>query len=510
MTDSHPQPRNVLSRSDIDPDGEAVWTASGSLTWSELEERSRRFAQGLRSEGLEAGGTWAVLSRNRIEWAEMSIGNGRAGTRYVPLNWHLTAHELAELLVDSGARLVIAAPDLVAAAEKAAAEAGVSRLIVLGDEYEQWLADQSDEPTADGPLGAPLQYTGGTTGRSKGVMRSDQGGLASELGDRYSAWGELVGMPENDHAMLCTPAYHALGGALLRTALARGNDVAILDRWDPEETLSVIESRRVSSTCMVPTQFVRLLKLDPEIRSRFDLSSLRWVLHSAAPCPVWVKREMIEWFGPVIVELYGSSEGTGPVIATSEEWLERPGTVGRATKALELSILDDDENDLPPGEIGTIYVRRRDGAPVYLGDEAKTASMMLADGRFTVGDVGWLDDDGYLFLADRRVDLIISGGTNVYPAEIEAVLVQHPSVADVAVFGIPHAEWGQEIKAVVESAVGDDLDLTDLLDFAREQLAPFKLPRSIDVVDALPREASGKLKKHLLRDPYWDAAEPSS
>ena len=253
---------------------------------------------------------------------------------------------------------------------------------------------------------------------------------------------------------------------------------------------------------MVPTQFVRLLKLDEAVRTRHDLSSLQWVLHTAAPCPPWAKQAMIDWFGPVITELYGSSEGTGPVICTSQEWLDRPGTVGRSD-FLELSIVDDDGKTLGAGEIGTIYVKRPDGAPEYHGDPEKSAAMRLPDGRFTFGDVGYLDEDGYLFLADRRVDLILSGGTNIYPAEIEGVLSQHPDLNDVAVFGIPNADWGQEIKAVVEPVPGSGVDVESVLAFAAEHLAKFKIPRSVDIVDALPREASGKLKKRILRDPYW-------
>ncbi len=503
------QPIHALPATAVSPDAEALWTEDRSLTWAGLEERSRRFAQGLRELGVNEGQTWAVLARNRFEWAEMSIGNGRAGSRYVPLNWHLTAPEITELLEDSQSKLLIVAPDLVEAGSQAAAAAGIDQVIVLGDEYETWLAKQSDEPLSDCSLGAPLQYTGGTTGRSKGVTRSDQSGSAGRLAEGYAKWGSLTGMPENQQMMLCTPAYHALGGAVLRTALARGCPVVMLDRWDPEQTLAVIDQRKVTGTAMVPTQFIRLLKLDAETRAEHDVSSLAWVLHSAAPCPAWVKREMIDWFGPAIVELYGSSEGVGPVIATSQEWLERPGTVGRAMAVLELSILDDDGNDLPPGEVGTIYAKRTDGTPEYHGDSEKTAAMVRSDQRFTVGDVGYLDDDGYLFLADRRVDLIIVGGSNIYPAEIEAALSQHPAVADVAVFGIPHEDLGQEIKAVVEPVAGVQIDVGELLEFARQHLASFKLPRSIDIVDSLPREASGKLKKHKLREPYWEAHEAS-
>ncbi len=501
------QPFEVLPATKSRPDEEAVRCGDESLTWRQLEERTRRFARGLVAEGVGANGAWAILAENRFEWAEASLGNGRAGSRYVPLNWHLNATELTELLVDSESTMLLVSPSLEANGRAAAVTAGIDRVLVFGPDYEAWLAAQPDEPLPDGPLGAPLQYTGGTTGRSKGVTRSDQAGTASTMTEVYRRWGQLTGMPEDSNMLLCTPAYHALGGALLRVALVRGNRVDIVDRWDGVSILRTIEERRIAGTAMVPTQFIRLLKLDEGERQQFDVSSLRWVLHTAAPCPVWTKKAMIDWFGPVIVELYGSSEGVGPVIATSLEWLERPGTVGKATVALELSILDDDGNDLPPGEVGTIYVRRFDGVPAYYGDPEKTANMVRADGRFTVGDVGWLDDEGYLFLADRRVDLIISGGTNIYPAEIEAALSQHPDVVDVAVFGIPDPDWGQQIKAVVEPARKVDLDVESLMAFARDRLAPFKVPRSIDVVDSLPREASGKLKKHLLRAPYWAAVD---
>lgn len=494
---------HVLGATDQRADSMAVRFEGRSLTWSELERRSRSFANGLRAEGVQPGDAWAILSRNCLEWAEASIGNGRAGSWNVPLNWHLTVPELTELLVDSGAKLLMVAADLEGAGRSAATRAGIDRIIVFGNDYETWLESHSDAAPAEGPVGLPLQYTGGTTGRSKGVVRAQSPTNASNLMAPFSAWGQLIQAPRDGRALLHTPAYHALGGAFLRTALALGNSVEITDRWDPIEMLELIERERITSTVMVPTQFIRLLKLSDSVRSQYDVSSIEWVLHTAAPCPAWAKRGMIDWFGPVIVELYGASEGVGPVIATSDDWLSRPGTVGRATSALELSILDDDGNDLPPGEIGTIYAARPEGPPRYHDDPEKTARMVRPDGRFTVGDVGWLDEDGFLFLADRRVDLIISGGTNIYPAEIEAVLSQHPDVADVAVFGVPHPEWGQEVKAVVEPVAGVDLDVDDLLGFGRARLGKFKLPRSVDVVDALPREASGKLKKRVLREPYW-------
>ena len=310
-------------------------------------------------------------------------------------------------------------------------------------------------------------------------------------------------MPETGTTLATTPLYHALGMAAMAASLSMGVPVVIEPRFSPEGTLAAIERHRITSAAMVPTQFVRMLKLDAEVRDRYDVSSMRWILHTAAPCPEWAKRAMIDWFGPVVYEMYGASEGAGPAICDSHEWLARPGTVGRASSRVEYSIVDEDGNDLPAGEIGTIYCRRAEGAPEYHGDPAKTDSIRLPDGRFTVGDIGWLDEEGYLYLADRRVDLIITGGSNVYPAEIEAVLVEHRDVGDAAVFGIPDPEWGQQIKAVVEPAGDAPVDVDDLRSFVASRLASFKVPASIDVVDALPREAHGKLKKRVLREPYW-------
>ena len=494
------QPERLLSPTD--PTEVAVTGPNRSLTWDEVELRSRRLARALVGAGLGSGDVWGVLSRNRAEWAEFVLGNSRAGTRVVPLNWHLTAVEIAALLDDSGCRLVVVEPELRRLVDTAIAVArGDVSVVDLGAPYEEWIDAAGDELLDQRPAGSPLMFTGGTTGKSKGVTRSDMAGPVGSTIAAMAGWGTLVRMPEHGTTLVTTPLYHALGNAVLIASLAKGVPVVVAPRFDPLETLELIERHCVTATPMVPTQFVRLLKLDEADRSRFDLSSLEWILHTAAPCPSWAKLAMIEWLGPVIYEMYGSSEGTGPAICDSDEWLAHPGTVGRASARIEYSIVDDDGNDLPPGEIGTIYCRRPDGPPEYHADPDKTASIRLPDGRFTVGDLGWLDDDGYLYLADRRVDLILVAGSNVYPAEIEAVLSEHPSVADVAVFGIPDAEWGEQVKAVVEPA--GDVDLDELRAFAAERLAPYKLPASYDLVDRLPREAHGKLKKRVLRDPYW-------
>lgn len=499
------QPEQLLAPTALDPHGEAICFPERSLTWLELETRARQLANQLRGAGLAPGDTFAVLAPNRAEWAELVMANARAGTKYVPLNWHCTVPELIDLLDDSGARVIVTDPQFADAASAAADACGGIRIIVLGAEYEQWLAEGSADILPEGPLGTALQYTGGTTGPSRGVIRPDATGVAGDFRRVHAAWPNLSGMPVEGRAMLVTPAYHALGGAILRSALARGLPLTIVPRWDEVEVLRTIESRRITVTAMVPTQFLRLLKVDPEVRDRIDVSSLAWVLHTAAPCPVWVKEAMIDWFGPVIVELYGSSEGAGPFICTSEEWLGRPGTVGRPVGALEVSIVGEDGSDLPTGEVGMVYVKRGDGVPEYHGDPEKSAAMRLADGRFTVGDLGWVDEDGFLFLADRRVDLIITGGSNVYPAEIEAVISRHERVADVAVFGVPHPEWGQQVMAVVEPVAGSTVDPDEVTELCREHLASFKVPRVIDIVEALPREASGKLKKRALREQYLAA-----
>ncbi len=505
------QPVNLLPVSAEQPDAEAVWTRSGTLTWAQLEERSRRFANALRSNGIEPEDRWALLSQNSLETAEMALGSLRAGTRSVFLNWHLTEVELADLLNDAQARLLIVSTELEPLGRRLADAVGITQVKVVGstspaDSYEDWLMAHSDGVLPDIQMGSPLLYTGGTTGKSKGVTRSDSAIPVSAWAARTAPVARLHHRPSPGRTLITTPLYHALGLLVgLMGGIVNGHSISIVTKFDPEETLALIEQRRITGLPMVPTQFVKLLKLPDDIRANYDVSTIDWIFHTAAPCPDWAKRGMIDWFGPVVIELYGSSEGTGPVIATSADSLAKPGTVGKAAGGLVLSIVDDNGNDLPPGEIGTIYVKRADGAPVYEGDPEKTASIRLPDGRFTVGDIGWLDSDGYLFLADRRVDLILVGGSNVYPAEIEGVLSSFPDVSDVAVFGIPHPEFGQEVKAVVEPMPGTTIDLVALDRYARERLASYKIPKTYDITEALPREAHGKLKKRVLRDPYWSA-----
>ncbi len=494
----------LFPQTDQRPDAVALASSAGSRTWRELESAAARVANGLRALGLTAGDRVAVLAHNRIEWVEVMLGSLRAGTRLVPVNWHLTAPEAAYILSDSGARLLITAPEDEAVARQAAATAGIGTVLVAGGSYDRWLTGQPDVPPDGSVGGGMVLYSSGTTGRPKGILRSDQRGSVDDILAGYRAVGDFYRYRQGGVHLVACPLYHSSPPAHVLFAFTHGQSVILMERFDPAEALDLIAEHRVTSTHLVPTQFVRMLRLPDDVRAKADVSSLETVCHGAAPCADWVKRAMIEWFGPVIVEYFGSSEGTGPLIATSEEWLSHPGTVGHPAPGLEVSVVDEHGESVATGQIGTLYFRRRDGAPEYLGDPEKTAASRLGDGSFTVGDVGWVDDDGFVYLGDRGVDLIISGGVNIYPAEIEAVLSAHPAVEDCAVFGVPNDEWGEEVKAAVSLGPGLEADAEDLIGWCRDRLAAFKCPRSVDILDSLPREASGKLKKRLLRDPYWE------
>jgi long-chain acyl-CoA synthetase len=354
-------------------------------------------------------------------------------------------------------------------------------------------------------LGAVMNYTSGTTGRPKGVRRALSGQPPGESDLAAPLLGYHVSKDETDNVhLLACPWYHTAPLIMSMPSVHMGHTLSIMDKFDPSHALELIERDRVTITHMVPTQFVRLLAVPDEVKERFDVSSLRHVIHGAAPCPPEVKRRMIEWWGPVLEEYYASTEGVGGTIIFSDEWLAKPGSVGKARGDNEIVILGDDGERLPPGEIGTVYSTARGGFE-YFKDPEKTAKART--GKYsTVGDVGYMDEDGYLYLCDRKVDMIISGGVNIYPAEVEHALINHPKVVDVAVFGIPSEEWGEEVKAVVEprADVSGDSDLVgELLEYLRERIARYKVPKSIDFVSEMPRDPSGKLYKRKLRDPYW-------
>ncbi|GHF36759.1 fatty-acyl-CoA synthase [Amycolatopsis bartoniae] len=477
------------------------------VTYAELEARSNQAAHLFRERGLTQGDRVAILVENRAEFLELAWGAQRAGLYYVGVNTHLTPDEATYIVRDSGAQLVIASDTLAdlattALADPAPAPAG---RLMLGnpsqgwENYESAASSQPDGPIPDQSEGDFMLYSSGTTGRPKGIQRPLPGGPIGTYPETAGRWlRELLGFTAGDVYLSPAPLYHAapLGWSL--SAHRSGGTVVVLERFDAELALAAIERHRVTHSQWVPTMFARLLKLPAEVREKYDLSSLRHAVHAAAPCPVEVKRAMIEWWGPILFEYYSSTEAIGATSITSEEWLRKPGSVGRPLLGRPF-ITDDDGRELPAGEVGTVwFAGAREFS--YHGDPGKTAAIRDARGAATVGDAGYLDEDGYLFLSDRRTHLIISGGVNIYPREIEDVLLTHPAVADVAVLGLPDDEMGERVVAVVqpEDPAGPPSG-AELMAFARTKLAGYKVPRDIRFTDELPRTPTGKMRKHELR-----------
>jgi long-chain acyl-CoA synthetase len=474
-----------------------------------------QLSHGLRSLGLTRGDSIAAMLPNSPEAMQVYLAMQQVGLYLTPINYHLVGPEIAYILTDCEARAFIVHERYADVVQHALEETGfpADHVFSVGEmPGVKRLADlTTNQPTtapADRSLGAIMNYTSGTTGRPKGVRRPlpttepDE----ADLGAALSGYGVSRDETDNVHLLAC-PWYHTAPMVMVAPSLHRGHQVFTMDRFDPERTLELIDRYKVTITHLVPTQFVRLLALPEEVKQRYDVSSLRHVIHGAAPCSPEVKRRMIEWFGPVLDEYYASTEGVGGTIIFSDEWLRKPGSVGKSRNNTTIVVMDEEGNILPSGEVGTIYSTTVGREPFeYYKDPDKTAKSRRGQYR-TVGDVGYLDDDGYLFLSDRKSDMIISGGVNIYPAEIESVLVTHPRVADVAVFGVPNPEWGEEVKAVVELLPGGPTEpdslRADMLAFLSGRIARYKLPRSIDFVDALPRDPNGKLYKRRLRDPYW-------
>jgi long-chain acyl-CoA synthetase len=503
---------------EADPDGPAIIDEFAEISRTELNERINRLVHALRAAGVGPGDAVAVLAGNRHENIEAVMACGVSSWVLVPLNWHLTAEEIAYILNDSGARALLADTEFAAVAAEAVSEApGVTVRLAFGegtldrfDDYEGALASASPDEPADQASGTYMFYTSGTTGRPKGV-RSTSFAVGMPVSVHATLLAGLAGMlhvPDGGVCLVNAPIYH--GGPFLFSMLPayRGATLVVRRRFDAEEMLLLIDEYRVTTAYSVPTHFVRLLRLPDETKAAFDGGSLKAVFHTGAPCAPEVKRQMLEWWGPVVHELYSATETGGlGCFVTGDEWLTHPGTVGRPLPVVAIEIVGDDGEPMPPGEAGTVYVRNLIGGDFsYHGAPEKTAEAHRAPGLMTVGDIGYLDDDGYLFLCDRKIDMIISGGVNIYPAEIEAVLVNHPAVLDAAVFGIPHDEYGEEVTAVVELAPGYEASEklgAEILACARDHLARYKVPRSIDFTDEFPRTDTGKLVKRELRDPYW-------
>jgi long-chain acyl-CoA synthetase len=498
---------NIAAQS---PDRPAVIEPDGTVvSYAELAGRADQIGRGLQALGLRPGDCVAGMLPNGSAALALFFAAMETGLYVVPVNWHLAAAEVAYILGDSGAGAFVADERFAAVAAAAADQAGIASdaRFAVGDvpgfaplaELGKGGSGRPRERTT----GAPMLYT---SGRPKGVRRALTG-EDPDVVPPFTAWffGIFGLKPHDGHVHLCcSPLYHTAVLNFATISLQLGHPVVLMDRFDPETLLALVEQHAVTSSHMVPTQFRRLLALPEPVRARYDVSSLRCMIHAAAPCPPEVKRRMLDWWGPVVTEYYAATEGGGTVI-NAEEWLGRPGSVGTAWPGSEVRILDDNGDDVPAGETGHIYMRMGASSFDYHKDKEKTLASR-ARGMFTVGDIGYLDADGYLYLCDRKSDMIISGGVNIYPAEIEAELSCHPAVADVAVFGIPHEEWGEEIKAVVQPADGRQPgpDLTaELLAFLDGRIARYKLPRTIDYVAELPRDPNGKLYKRRLRDPYW-------
>ncbi|MCD2263911.1 acyl-CoA synthetase [Dietzia aurantiaca] len=495
------------------------------VTFGQLAGAAHGFARGLQDLGLKTGDCIVLLAPNSIEFLEVYYAALEIGLYVAPANWHLTGPEVAYIIDNSGSTVFIADQRFSDVAGVAAAEAGLdmARCYAIGDvpgfrplaeltapaAGDGGAGEASSSLPTDRTLGAPMLYTSGTTGRPKGVRRPLTGASPDQVTvpNYYFFAGFDIHAPDNVH--ICgSPLYHTAVLNFVTISLNLGQAVVLMDKWTPEEMLRLIDAHGVTQSHMVPTQFSRLLELPEDVRAKYDVSSLRTIVHGAAPCPKHVKQAMLDWWGPVLTEYYAGTEGGGCTI-TGEEWLRKPGSVGKPWKTTTLKILDDDGNELGTDEIGNVYLQMHGSKFEYHQDAEKTARTYVGE-LFTMGDIGYVDADGYLFLCDRKNDMIISGGVNIYPAEIESEMTRHEAVRDAAVFGIPHKDWGEEVKAVIELAEGfDESDelKAQILDDLAGRLAKFKMPRTIDVVDELPRQANGKLVKRTLKDPYWADAK---
>ena len=497
----------------LTPDRAAIVMAGSgeTVTYAELEERSNRLAHLFRASGLQVGDHVAILMENHIRYLEVAWAAQRSGLYFTPVNSFLAPEEAAYIIDDCGARVLVTTAKLGATAAAAVEHTPKLevRLMIDGvadgfDSYEQAVAPFPATPISDETEGSDMFYSSGTTGRPKGVRRPLPD---SALGDKPLALRMFIGLlgwePEMTY-LSPAPLYHSAPTLGTLCVLRLGGTVVVMEKFDAEAALAATERYRITHAQFVPTMFVRMLKLDPEVRARYDVSSLRHAVHAAAPCPVPVKEAMIDWWGPILFEYYAGTEGIGCNAITAEEWLSHKGSVGRAVLG-EIHILDDEFNEVPTGDVGTVWFAG--GLPFeYHNDSEKTRASRSPQGYTTLWDMGYLDNEGYLYLTDRASFMIVSGGVNIYPQEIENALTLHPAVSDVAVIGVPNAEFGEEVKAVVEpadpAAVGDAL-AAELADYCREHLAPFKCPRSFDFIDELPRLPTGKLYKRKLKDAYW-------
>ncbi|MDD9877720.1 MAG: acyl-CoA synthetase [Magnetovibrio sp.] len=498
---------------------------------AEMDDRTLRAAAGFRSLGVEPGDAVALLLRNDFTFLEASFAATALGAYACPINWHLAAPEVAYVIEDAAARVLVAHDDLLNAvpeAVAAAARAGVA-VIAVPTPAECRAAYGLAEEVCQAPAGVPvwndwlgnfeplaeladavtetMYYTSGTTGLPKGVRRFPQSREAAATFGRVRDW--VYGIEPGVHALIAGPLYHSAPNSFGLRAATQASRMVLMPRYSSEGFLRLVEEHRITNAFMVPTMFVRLLKLPEEVRARYDVSSLRHIMIAAAPCPAEIKRRMIDWWGPVIHEFYGATELGYMTVCNSAETLERPGTVGRAVDGVTVKALDADGNEVPAGVPGELYGRMAQFPDFTYNNRPDDRAAVERDGLITCGDVGYFDDDGYLFLCDRTREMVISGGVNIYPAEIEAVLVDMPGVRDCAVFGIPDDEFGERLMAIVQPQPGGGagLDADAITAYLRDRLAGYKIPREIEFRPELPRDDSGKIYKRRLREPYWAGRE---
>ncbi|MDP9117951.1 MAG: acyl-CoA synthetase [Actinomycetota bacterium] len=490
----------------VDPSGREV-------SYQEIAAEADAYGRGLQALGLGVGDCIVVMLPNSIELVALYFAAMECGLYIVPINWHLTGPDVAYIVEDSEAKVFIGHERFAPVAAVAAAGLPASARFAVGkvDGFRPLaeLAERGGRPD-NRTQGAPMVYTSGTTGKPKGVKRPLTGADPDEVPLASSGFFAIFGMkPFDDNVHICgSPLYHTAVLNFVGISIQLGHTAVLMERFDAEQMLALIDKHKVTQSHMVPAQFNRFLALPEQVRAKYDVSSLRTMIHGAAPCPSEVKRAMLDWWGPVVVEYYAATEGGGASI-TAQEWLKKPGSVGKAWPYSVIKVLDDNGAEVPTGETGLVYMKMGQSNFNYHKSEEKTRESRVGD-LFTVGDIGYLDDEGYLYLCDRKSDMIISGGVNIYPAEIESELVMHPKVTDVAVFGVPDDEWGEAVKAVIQPAPGvvasDELT-AEIMAFATDRLAKFKLPKHVSYLDELPRDDNGKLYKRKLRDPEWAGRE---
>ncbi|GJM38015.1 MAG: acyl-CoA synthetase [Acidimicrobiales bacterium] len=502
------------------PDHPAVvMAATGDvITYAELDEEANRLSNVFRSMGLEPGDHVAFCMENHPRFLAICWGAHYAGLIYTAMSSRLTTDEMAYIIENCGAKVFITSPYKAdqAAELRDRMPAVELRLMVDAtidgyDSYEAAIEQASSTPLPNRIAGTDMLYSSGTTGRPKGILPTVSPTPLDQAGTGVSGLGSLLfGFDEDQRYLSPAPLYHAAPLRFCMGVHITGGTVVVMERFDPEDYLRLVGEHQITMSQVVPTMFVRMLKLPEETRAAYDVSGLRACIHAAAPCPVDVKRQMIEWWGPVIHEYYAGTEGNGFVYCNSEQWLAHPGTVGTAILGV-IHIVGDDGEEVPVGEEGTIYFDSESEFE-YHGDPEKTADSRHPKGWSTLGDVGRLDEDGFLYLTDRKAYMIISGGVNIYPQEAEDVLTMHPAVDDVAVFGVPNDDFGEEVKGVVQPVEmpADDAAAAalsrELVAYCREKLADVKCPRTIDFREELPRHPTGKLYKRLLKDEYWAEA----